>query len=85
MAYYRRGKKKHNKGFRRRGVRCRKAFISRHHLCPKSRGGSMSDSNLLKLWRDRHDMWHDLFGNRTLDEIIAVLVRIKRMKHYDEG
>lgn len=70
---------------RRREVRRHKRFMSRHHLRPVSRKGSDSDSNLLRLWRDRHDAWHKLFGNRTLDEIIAVLERIKHAKHYEEG
>lgn len=65
-------RKKNPKSFNR--------LMSRHHLTPKSRGGSWSMDNILKLWRDRHDAWHLLFGNMTLSEIIVALTRIERMK-----
>lgn len=66
-----------------------KGRITRHHLIPKERHklktASVNQANLhidtvLKLWRDKHDYWHKLFGNMTLDEIIEVLQRIKRIK-----
>lgn len=30
------------------------------------------------LWRDSHDHWHMLFGNRTLDEILSFLLNNSR-------
>lgn len=56
-----------------------------HHLRPKSRGGSMSDSNLLLIYRDKHAYWHRLFGNKTLEEVIALLIRLSRMKGREHG
>lgn len=50
-----------------------------HHLVPQQRmkdyyGISFSmPYNKLKLWRLRHDAWHILFGNKTLNEIIRYL------------
>lgn len=63
--------------------------MSRHHLIPKDRvrkGTHKKDESkqhyeaILKLWRDRHDAWHFLFKNMTLDEIIKCLQRVKRIK-----
>lgn len=54
---------------------------TRHHLTPKSRNHSNSRPyNLLSLWWEKHQAWHVLFGNRTLEEIIEVLLRVKRFK-----
>jgi hypothetical protein len=54
--------------------------MSTHHLIPKSRGGKTERTNELRLWRDRHDLFHKLFGNRTLPEIIVLLQRVQRAK-----
>ena len=53
---------------------------NRHHLVPRSRQGSDAMQNLLRLDRDIHANWHKVFGNRTLDEVIRLLTRIKRAK-----
>lgn len=54
-----------------------------HHLTPKSRKGGYSDSNLLLIYRERHAIWHRIFGNKTLEEVIALLIRLSRMKGRD--
>ena len=64
--------------------RYKRTYKSRHHLRPRSRNGADIDSNLLILWRTKHDAWHTLFANRTLGEIISVLTRIKEAKNYKE-
>ena len=51
-----------------------------HHLKAKSRGGQDIDSNVSNLDLYRHDAWHLLFGDLTLDEIIKLLQRFKRIK-----
>lgn len=51
----------------------RDTFLSRHHLTPKCRKGTNKPSNILMLWRDKHDCWHRLFYTMTLDEIINSL------------
>ena len=53
---------------------------NRHHLIPKKRGGIRSEKNLLLMQIERHHAWHQVFGNRTLDEVIALLKRVKRIK-----
>lgn len=54
---------------------------NRHHLKPKSRGGQKVDSNMLLIDMEKHNAWHVLWGNRTLEEVIAVL---QRLKHYKD-
>jgi len=51
-----------------------------HHLRPRSRGGDFSVKNLLLMDIERHKYWHIIFGNRTLEEVIILLKRIKRAK-----
>lgn len=60
--------------------------ITRHHLIPKERAkqkthkqdqSEMHLDTVLKLWRDKHDAWHYLFKNMTIDEIIICLMRVK--------
>ena len=53
--------------------------FNRHHLRPKSRGGS-GGKNLLRMDTERHKAWHLLFQNLDLDEIIELLQRVKKLK-----
>jgi hypothetical protein len=53
---------------------------NRHHLFPKNRGGDDTPDNLLLLKTYRHYFWHKLFGRRSLEEVILLLVRIHRAK-----
>lgn len=53
---------------------------NRHHLFPKNRGGEDTPDNLLLLKTQRHYFWHKLFGKRSLEEVILLLVRIHRAK-----
>jgi len=54
--------------------------INKHHLKPKEKGGQKIQSNLLLIDMERHCAWHKLWGNRTLEEIIALLQRLKAIK-----
>jgi len=54
--------------------------MSEHHLRPRSRGGSSVESNLLRLDIRRHEAWHLLFQNRTLMEVIVLLLRVYKIK-----
>jgi hypothetical protein len=53
--------------------------MSKHHLVPKQRmrdyyGGSFKmPNNILRLWRLKHDAWHVLFKQKTLNEILKYL------------
>ena len=53
---------------------------NRHHLVPKSLGGTASPDNMLLINIERHHYWHKMWGLRTLDEVIALLIRTKRAK-----
>lgn len=53
---------------------------NRHHLIPRSRGGSMSLNNLLYIDIERHRAWHDIFGNATAEEVLNLLERVVRAK-----
>lgn len=55
---------------------------NKHHLIPKSRGGKKSKENLLLIDMERHEAWHRLWGNRTLDEVIELLLRVKSAKQH---
>lgn len=60
-----------------------KDFIDRHHLVPKSRikkGEKRLARNRVRLYRQKHDAWHILFGDKTLDEILLTLIRLRRFK-----
>lgn len=61
----------------------RREHRNHHHLRPRSRRGSSGVFNLLYLDCDKHRKLHEIFGNRTLEEIISVLIRLSKMKHYE--
>lgn len=72
----------------------KKRKTTRHHLTPKSRlkfrtlyndMSVVEYERILKLWRDKHNAWHFLFSNLTLEEIIIVLLRIKQIKEIKQG
>lgn len=52
----------------------KKKRLSRHHIIPRSRGGSSKDSNIALVEKKEHQYYHALFENRTPDEIIVFLV-----------
>lgn len=57
---------------------------NRHHCKPKSRGGNTRKENMLFIKKYRHEIIHKAFGNLTLYEIIILLLRTSRAKHYEE-
>lgn len=67
------GSKKHDKAHQ-------KHEHTRHHMTPVSRGGSDKPSNLVWLGWNKHDLLHKLFGNKTLEQSIEVLIRVHRAK-----
>ena len=50
-----------------------KKKLTRHHICPRSRGGSNSSYNIAKVPEREHDLYHRLFENKTPDEIMEYL------------
>ena len=53
---------------------------NKHHLRPKSRSGTRHRSNMLLIDGRTHVKWHQVFGNRTLGEVIELLQRVQRAK-----
>lgn len=45
-----------------------------HHIKPRSRGGKTEASNLANINRKNHQNYHQLFENKTPEEIIDWLV-----------
>jgi len=80
-----RGTMRYRKAFRKpnRFKRTKKyrQHKNRHHLTPKSRDGDNNVTNILWIDMEKHQKWHALWGNRTLEEIISLLTRLQRMKH----
>lgn len=69
----------------------RYGHMSKHHLIPKFRlriyyGTTFRmPHNTLHLWRARHDAWHTLFGDKTINEIIRYLGgRVHTIRYYQE-
>ena len=48
-------------------------FYDKHHIIPKSRGGTNDPDNILIVSREKHEAFHKLFQNRLPDEIISYL------------
>ena len=53
---------------------------NRHHILPKSRNGGREPENMLLLRVQRHEAFHYLFGDKTLEEAIVLLLRVHRAK-----
>jgi hypothetical protein len=53
---------------------------NRHHLKQKHRGGRSSKNNLLLIHIEKHEAYHRLFHDLNLDEVIALLKRLRRAK-----
>ncbi len=47
--------------------------LTKHHIIPRSRGGDSSIKNIAKIPHKEHDLYHQLFANKTPDEIVAYL------------
>lgn len=64
---------------RRRGKRrSKRQFTSTHHIYPRSRRIKGTKNLTIELWWEKHTLWHALFGNMTIDEIIVFLQRVRR-------
>ena len=51
--------------------------MSKHHLIPRSRGGTNDPDNIMMIEEDLHHKWHMLFGNQTISQIITMLEKIR--------
>ncbi len=65
-------------------------FLSKHHAYPTGRMKSKDapkteyPSLTIRLWRKRHDIWHDVFRCKTIDEIIWELHFRPAMYEYNK-
>lgn len=73
-------KRQAKKRARRSQPKKKYAGRNKHHLIPTSRGGVYISFNKILINIEKHNRWHEVFGNLTLDEIIKLLTRIKRMR-----
>ena len=65
---------KHKKKFRKK---------NKHHMKHKSRHEDSRDSNLLTIDIEKHNLLHKVFGTLTWREIILVMIRTAKLKHYE--
>lgn len=63
----------------------RSGHFNRHHIQPKSRGGTMAGHNLLIMDTNRHRAYHLLFGNLNFEEAAQLLLRCQAMKWSSYG
>jgi len=75
-----RSKRRKRKFKKKNNFKRRPKGTNKHHLFPKSRGGSRNPSNLLLINIEKHACWHKIFGLRTLREVIQLLERLDRLK-----
>lgn len=54
--------------------------MNKHHLKNKCKGGGSQEWNLILIDIERHQYWHKVFKNMSLEEAIELLQRLKRMK-----
>lgn len=55
-------------------------YRCRHHIKNRKDGGKNTPDNLLKIWRSRERLFHELFGDMTLHEAGDFLHRVARAK-----
>jgi hypothetical protein len=65
--------------------RMKRDFRCRHHIKNRCRGGGNTEDNLLVLWKSKEVLFHQLFGNRTLEEASELLLRVSRAKVRKRG
>jgi 5-methylcytosine-specific restriction endonuclease McrA len=47
--------------------------MTKHHITPKSRGGSSELENIAMINSREHNVYHQLFDNKTPEEIVYYL------------
>ena len=58
----------------------KRRYMSKHHIYNRSKGGTKTEDNVLRIYRDKHDVWHKLFKDLTLRQAAALLLRVARLK-----
>lgn len=62
----------------------RKGCFSHHHIWNKVNGGTKEPENMLLLKQEKHNLLHILFGNLDFYDIILLLIRTAKLKHYEK-
>lgn len=52
----------------------KKTVLTNHHILPRSKGGSDDKGNIARVAHKQHDLYHQLFENKTPEEILDYLV-----------
>jgi hypothetical protein len=55
----------------------------KHHIKNRCNGGKSTKENLLLIDQVKERKLHEIFGNRDFYEIIVLLIRVCRAKHYE--
>lgn len=78
--YQRKVVRKHSRRKRAKALKKarKKHRLTRHHMTPKSRGGTTALYNILVLKEERHNALHRVFGVLTWHEI-EVALRLKKI------
>ena len=53
---------------------------NKHHLTAESKGGQKTPDNILNIYIEKHFYWHKIFKLMDLDEVILLLLRLRRLK-----
>ena len=75
-------KKKRRKKKRKNWIRRGTNF---HHLRNVCMGGNDDVQNLLRIYIEKHEIWHKLFRNMDLNQTIEFLKRVRRAKANQRG
>jgi hypothetical protein len=52
----------------------------KHHITNRCKGGKNVPSNLILLKENREKAWHQVFGNKSFEEVIELLQRVCKIK-----
>ena len=69
----------------RKKKRKKKRKLTRHHNINRCRGGKCTPENIIMLKNEKHQCWHEIFGNLTFAEAGRLLLRVSKMKGGSNG
>lgn len=55
----------------------------RHHILNRCQGGKSTPENLLYIEEEKEKMIHKIFFNKDFYDIVLLLLRLSKMKHYE--
>jgi hypothetical protein len=57
----------------------RRRKLTRHHIKNVCNGGTDTPNNIILLKNNKHQCWHEIFGNKSFKQAARVLLRASRM------